>query len=513
MPKTSANGFVFALIFLHLAIALPLAFFLSIWNDEASSLYATQQGFWVSFQTATSEQKQAPLYFWILSLWRSLNDTIFFARLFSIICSIAAIWLFSRLSDRLVKPRAAFLATAFFALHPVLVWASLEIRVYSLVTLLSIGLIHLFLDAFWLDVKKGWVPKMQFVVLAIVALYTNYYLGFLLAGFVVPLLVFRRWRSTLSYVTLMTVAGLAFLPMILSVRSEFLDRSSSFVEEKSLIEGLRILWHHVLSYLLPTDILPVGETSAVSLVRLWIVRLGLVTAVGLIIARWRQVSTQTLGLAAIVATIFAFLLLAYFLVGSWLIALRHASVLFAPFILFSATLINDLFPERGKTVSITARLGLTALTIIVIASFTYALVNLYPGFTKKGDWERVGKYIEHNERPDQPIIIFHTYDALALPYYYNGVNRVYPDERFFEFDFGTPSAERTKKRTAFTISKIPPDAAEIWLIVNDECQTPGICEPFDEFIRNNYSRVSEMAFRDQTVTLLRKKPSTAGSYQ
>ena len=152
MPVSSKNSREFnvtSLIFLHLLIVLPLAYFLNIWADEASTLYTTQHGFMTAFQHAAVNEKQVPLYFWIMSLWRLINDSIFFARLFSIICSLAAIKIFAGLASRFLPSRAAVLTTGFFAFHPFLIWASLEIRVYSLVILLSVLLMRLFFDGFF----------------------------------------------------------------------------------------------------------------------------------------------------------------------------------------------------------------------------------------------------------------------------------------------------------------------------------------------------------------------------
>lgn len=494
------------LIFIHLLIAIPLAYYLNIWNDEASTLYATQNGFWVAFQTAAIEQKQAPLYFWVLSLWRQMSESIFFARLFSIMCSVAAIWLFAKLADRLLRPKAAFLATAFFALHPFLVWASVEIRVYSLVILLSLGLIYAFLDAFWDNAGNRFAPIVRFAILSVIALYTNYYLGPMLVGFLLPLIGFRRWRLAARYLGTMVIVGLAFLPMILFVKSEMHARSSVFIEDRSVIAGLKILWNHVLTYILPTEIFPAVVTSAAAVARLWLVRILLVVIAGFTLARRRLVSAHTIVFGTMVATILGFLLVAYFIVGSWLVLIRHASLLFPPLILFFSLLLNDLFSQDVKARKV-FRFAAPAFAAIVLACFAYTLVNLYPHLAKPGDWARVGQFIEKNESPNQPIVIFHTYDALALPYHYSGVNRILPDERFFEFDFGTPTPEFVKTRTAFTLSKIPPDAPEIWLLVNEECERPGICESFEEFITANYNVVIEQNFYGQKAYLLRKKAS------
>ncbi len=492
------------LIFVHLLVAVPFAYLLNIWTDEASSLYATQNGFRVAFQTAVIEQKQAPLYFWVLSLWRQLGDSIFVARAFSMLCAAASIWLFSKLAHRLMRPRAALLATAFFALHPFLFWASVEIRVYSLVVLLSLGLIYTFLDAFWDNDEGRFAPLLRFVVLAVVALYTNYYLGPMLVGFLIPLVVFKRWHSAAKYMVTMAVVGLLFLPMVLIVRTEMHARSSVFVEESSLISGLRLLWNHVLTYLLPTEIFATGETSAMSIVRLWLMRVLLVVIAGFAIARRRLISAHTVILGTTVATILAFLLAAYFIVGSWLVAIRHASLLFAPLILLFGSLLNDLFgrDENGRK---WFKFLVPAAAAVVLACFVYTLIYLYPNMTKRGDWARVGQFIEKNENPNQPIVVFHTYDALSLPYHYRGMNRILPDERYFEFDFGSPTPDFVARRTAYTLSKIPTDAPQIWLLMNDECKTAGICESFEQFVAANYDVELEQNFFGQRVLLLNKK--------
>ncbi len=504
--RTSYLKYIGLLILTHLLIAIPFAYYLNIWTDEASTLYATQNGFGVAFQTAVIEQKQAPLYFWILSLWRQISESIFFARIFSIICSALAIWLFAKLADRLLVKKAALLASAFFALHPFLFWASAEIRVYSLVILLSLGLIYTFLDAFWDNAENRIAPIVRFGALAITALYTNYYLGPMLVGFLIPLIVYRRWRAVTNYLVTMAVVGLAFLPMILFVRSEMNARSSVFIEERSVISGLRILWNHVLTYLLPTEIFSTGVTSTVAVARLWFVRILLAVVAYFTFTRRRLLSEETIVLATTVATLIGFLLVAYFVVGSWLVAIRHASIMFAPLILFFASLLNDLFDEDEKNRKV-FRFAAPAFAVIVLVCFCYTLVNLYPNLTKRGDWARVGQFIEQNEKPDQPIVISHTYDAIALPYHYRGVNRILPDERYFEFDFGSPTPEFIAKRTAFTLSKIPVDSPEIWLLVNDECDTPGICDSFEEYIAANYTVVIEKNFSGQKAFLLRKRGS------
>jgi len=512
MPNPApTRGFnVTFLIILHLALALPLAYFLNIWADEASTLYATQHGFWTAFQTAAAEQKQAPLYFWVLSLWRKFDDSIFFARLFSVIASIVAIKLFSGLANRLFPVRSALLLTAFFALHPFLLWASLEIRVYSLVILLSIVLIRLFLAAFWDESPPAGNaifrhPKVWFLFAVIIALYTNYYLGFLVAGLFASLIVSARWRQARLFALLMIVAAIAFVPMVIDLRTEFLAKTGGFREERSVIDGLRVLWSHFLTFVLPTEVLPSGEDQTIfSAMRLWIVRLAAAIFVLLTLLKRKHISERSLALGAVTATVIVFLLVAGSLLGTSYLALRHASVLFVPLMLFLSSVVVDISKGLKER---TTRILSVAAGLLVLVSFSYALSALYPNMTKRGDWARVGEFIRQNESPGQPIIVFTAFEALALPYHYTGVNRILPDEKYFAFppeaSFGSP--ESLIRETEFVISEIPPEAEGLWVAVSEKCITTAACTPLDNYLKANYTIVIEKDLYLERLYLLKRK--------
>jgi len=508
-PRAKNSLNVVGWVVVHLALTLPLAYLLNIWADEASTLHTTQHGFFVAFQNAAADEKQAPLYFWVLSLWRSLNDSIFFARLFSVICSAVAIKVFAGLAQRFFEPRAALLVTAFFAVHPFLIWASLEIRVYSLVILLSVWLIRLFFEAFPdADQTAFKTPnrfaKVWFFYAATIGLYTNYYLGFLLVGFFAVLLVTRRWSQIRSYVGIMIIAAIAFAPLIIAVWSQFVVNTSGFQEERSLLDGLRHLWNRGITFILPSEIIPGEQASTFSVVRGWVVRVA-VLVFSVFAIRYRKVlSLRTSQFGVMTAVICVFLFLAYLAVGPTYIAIRHASVLFAPLILFVASIVSDVFKEKSET---TVRNTTFAVGLTVLISFSYSLITLYPNTTKRGDWERVGAFIEQNESPGQPIIVFTVFDALALPYHYHGVNKILPNERFFEFEpeAAIGSADSLKGQTDFAISEIPPDAQHIWLAVNEKCLITEACVPLENFVHSNYTIEIEKEFYLEKLFLLKKK--------
>ncbi len=505
------RGYLF-FILTHLAIVLPLAFYLNIWADEGSTLHTTEHGIFQAWQAALADEKQAPLYFWTLSLWREINHSIFFARLFSVFCSAAAIKLFADLTRRLFDGKTAILMTAFFALHPYLIWASLEIRVYSAVVLLSVGLLKSASEGYFdQDAPDRKRKQIYFVMLSVVALYTNYYSGFTLVGIFFALLMTKNWNAVKRYFLQMIVVGAAVAPLLWAIKSQFSANTSEFQAEKSVVEGLQILWNFALTFVLPTEITPPETSTAVSNIRLWLVRLAMAAGIVFLMSKRRKLSERELIFGTIATTIFVFLLAAYFLLGANYVEIRHAAVLFAPLILFGGAILHSFSNAESRIInaksSALPNILKVAAGLIAAAFFVYSICTLYPNWAKRGDWARVGEYLERNEKPNQPIVVFTAFDALTVPYHYHGTNRILPDEKFFDWGFEDEigSANSWRRQTEFIVSEIPSDADEIWLLTNEKCRAGQSCEPLENFVRANYTIIQEKDFYKEKVRLLRRK--------
>lgn len=494
MPKK----FIFILIFLHLAVAVPLALKLNIWVDEASTLYTTKNGFFQAFSNLFSDEKQAPLYFLLMSLWRKINDSIFFARLFSIICSLLAIFSFSHLARKIWEEKTAFFLTAIFALHPYLFWASLEIRLYSFIILITCLLFSFFIDGYLNDEANYKKAQIFYVLTAIVALYTNYYLGFPLVGAFFALLILRRWQAAKSYFMQMLIVGVAILPLFYIIHLQFADRIVTFQEEKSLAEGVRNIWHHFLIFVLPTEIYPPKELTSFSLFRLWFMRFA-VLAVFIWLAknRFRDLDKNIIAFGTIFVVCGLFFLFVYFQLGVGYVEIRHSAVFFAALFIFVSAILVKILPKKSWIF----------VAVFYAIFFIYGIYAMYPNFTKRGDWARVAAFIEQNEKPNQPIISFPVYETIALPNYYKGINQIFPDEKFFSFfaEYKDDSPLAYSEQIKFVISEIPPQAEEIWLLTAENCDVGRACEPLENFINTHYTIVEEKDFYKEKVRLLRKK--------
>ncbi len=109
-----------------------------------------------------------------------LSDSIFFARLFSILSGALAVFFFHRLSRKFFDEFGAGFITVLFAIHPFLIWASVEIRVYSTVILLSVLLLKFFAEGFFdgedvsrKDAKAQRKAQVFYALTAAVTLYTS----------------------------------------------------------------------------------------------------------------------------------------------------------------------------------------------------------------------------------------------------------------------------------------------------------------------------------------------------
>lgn len=487
--------FVWFCIAAHLVIVLPLAWKLNLWLDEAWTLKTTANtgALWTE---AIYAERQAPLYFFLLAAWRlMLGESLFAARLFSICCTVAVIFVFNKLAKRLLPETCANYATAFFALHPFLIWAALEARVYALVVLFSVLLL-----LFW---HKGYAAEEEnkgahvvYILLAIIGLYAYYYLGFLLVANAIALVVLRRWKNLKSYLWQMVLVGIGIAPLLFIIKLQFSATADYVRPDSNLIEGVRLVWQHFLNFVLP------AELSSFAKVRLWLIRALIAVLIFVLIKnKARNLSLQTLALGAIVAVLSAFFVAIHYLLGVDYLETRHITPLFVPVALFLASLLFDVVPRRW----------LISVAVLLAVFYSATLFGIYAPLAKRGDWARISAFIEASEKPDEPIIVFRVYDELPLGFYYQGANRIIlknqPHELFvIEDQPKTPT--RWRRQIETIISEIPPESRRLWLITEDLCdeaETAIECQPLEDFVREHYVVERTEFFYKRKLRLLRRK--------
>ena len=176
------------------------------------------------------------------------------------------------------------MATLLFAIHPYLIWASTEIRVYALVIFLTLVLLNLFEAGFLRYQKRTVRYRNIFTFVALIAFCTNYYLGFFLVALFVSLIAIKHFKSSADYLARMILVLVFLTPMFLLIRYQLGADIDGRIWQPDVIEGLRQIWNHILTFVLPTEMFPPEEQTVASFIRVWLVRLILLLSIIMLIA-------------------------------------------------------------------------------------------------------------------------------------------------------------------------------------------------------------------------------------
>ena len=485
---------VHVLIALHLALTLFLAYKLNIWVDEAFSLRTTERGFGYALHQALNFELQAPLYFVLLGLWRKINGSIFFARLFSIACVVLSIRVTASLAGRFFKTLHPAWIVAAVAFNPLTIAIAVDVRLYALVLLLSSLLLLTFYDGFLTETRSR-RAQVCYLLLAVAALYTQYYLGFLLAANACALVTLKRWRALFEYLVGMVLVGLCFLPMLPFIRYQMSAHTAPIHNRETWFEGLKFVTWRMKDYLLP----PGADASL--WVRSLLLKILYAIAIFLIYKKRRSLAPETLALWTITIVVALFFLLTARLSGEMLLQIRHTTALFLPVNLAAFGIV--LLAENKKRAAL-------IWTLLVLLFSLSALYLHYRPMAKSGDWQRVAAYLMSAEKPEQAILIFHAGAALPLDSYYGGRNELVPlprENTFERFDFHD-YVLRDEHEIEDALERTPGTHEEVWLVTDGDCGFADLsyhCEILEGFVGKYYTVAETKYFNGSMVRLLKRK--------
>jgi hypothetical protein len=489
-----------AIIALDVCALLWLSAHLNMWIDEAYTLHTTSGGLAYALRQSLFWELQPPLYFLVLTLLRSISVSIFLARFFSIACTAAMLWVAAGISRRLFPAQHPAWLVAALAINPFVVDVAVEIRVYAMVMLLSALLFYLFL-AGYVDNGSRW-QRIAFVAVALIALYTQYYLGFLLPAFAVALVALRRWPALRAYALGMVVVGAAALPILFVIKHQIAANSANFAVKASAAAGIL----HV-SKILGAAVLSVDMFPSVSR---WVIALSCLLATVVIVAAWRtreDERSDTLLIPFIVVAVAGALLAVVVTLADQPLTLRYSAGLLLPALLCVYAAFAFTRP-RLRTVLLAVWIALIGTTCGL------TLATEYQHMAKIGDWMRVAAYVQAHEQPGQPIVIFEPQAALTLAAYYRGPNEIIPLPRamnFQRYDLRLAALQSTTD-VVRVFERAGSVNGYVWLVTTDFCRRDPInfkCELLDAYVARHYDVRSERAFYWSHVRLLQSKQESS----
>lgn len=381
---------------------------LGTWQDEEYTLATTAHGVAYAFHRALDYELQAPLYFVIVAALRSASDAVFVARAFSVCCAVAFVYAATAIARRIVPARAVWPFAALVAINPFTIFAALEIRVYALALLLAALGWLTFEDGFWRGADRR--ARLAFAALAIVSLYTQYFIAFEFVAFAVGLAIVRRWAALRAYAVVGVVVALAFAPMLPLLHGQI--GGAVGVHDARAPSLARVLVHPALDFVLPLDFQARSGVAG----RIVAIAIALALLVATIVGRPRF-DRQLLAYAGIATTIEAIYVVLARGLHYELVAPRHYFALALPEFVVAFAIIARLYGTRARvaTVTIVALLGAAAIA---------SDVTIYGAGAKAGDWPRVGAYLTRVSKPGDTIAIDEADAIPSFERYYRGSARI-----------------------------------------------------------------------------------------
>jgi hypothetical protein len=495
------------LLVAFLAIAVPLAIQVTVWRDEAYSLVTTARSLGFAASNAVGFERQAPLYFIVLWLWRVVCPAPEYARLLSVACIAATIPVAGAIARRLFPRMHPAWFAALIASSPVAWFAALEIRVYALALLLSSLLILTFLGAF-VSTGSRRAPWLAFVAAAVASLYTYYYLGFLLSAGALALGFARRWNDLVRYGAALGVVAVLCLPILTWLPDQVRHPSAGAQVEKSAAEVIQDFGRRTEAYVIPANRLVdrLDSETGIRVLR-WALRAGAVLALVLLLRGRRSAprhedGTVLIAIWVLLAGVAIQFAVAGSVLGGHLIATRrYTDILVIPALLGLMSLLGG-FARPGVRAAL--------LAALVAANVADLWCTYRPPLTRTGDGKRIAAYLMQRERPGQAVAVFPNENVLVLEHYYRGPNPVFGIPRPVSLDVFEPqrTAFDTEAEVLETLERRAPGRRELWLVREEIEEYLGVdyrTEVLDAVIEKYFRTVQRERFFESEVRLLQRR--------
>jgi len=149
-----------------------------------------------------------PLYFVLLKFWVAVaGKSIVSIRIFSIFCNMLLVAVAMRLTGFYFNRRAGLYLGVLWLLNPLLIWISLDVRMYAL---LGLCVLSAWLCLTYALYRRQWYWWIGFTIFALAALYTMLLGVVVLAAAGMLSVLHRRWQGILT----VAIAGIGSLPYL-----------------------------------------------------------------------------------------------------------------------------------------------------------------------------------------------------------------------------------------------------------------------------------------------------------
>lgn len=467
---------------------------LNIWIDESFTIHTTGAGPLVAWTRAIDFEAQPPFYFVLEAIWRMLDESsIAFARFPSVLCAALAVAALVIGTHR-VTPRIPPIVVALVAAsNPLVIWAASEMRVYGLVLFVGAILTWLFFEGF-LVAPASRRARLWYAVFALVGLYTQYYVGFVLAAHFATLLLLRR-RDIRAFIASMALVAVVFAPFV-PVVLRHVRASSAFVTQVTFAHAAHEILNAVFVDVLPHELKWSGNEKIG----------GFAVAAALLIVLFvvgRPVVSDKPSRGVVMSWLICLVLFTALFTasGAPLDPARHLIVI-APMTTLVALLFVSSLTRKGAQC---ARLAVGVFAVFALGTLW---TQYRPPVAKLGDWQRVAQLLSATG-PPAPIAIFPAELALPLEQYLPAAMVAIPIPRPMPFvvDYVKVTTLTDEAEVARALDPVYSRSSRLWMVTSGLCTDVNLvyynynCGYLEAYLQRKYRIVKSIAFRGSLVRL------------
>ena len=469
-------------------VLIILAGHLNVWEDELYSLNTSSKNLQYAFHQSTFFELQPPVYFLLLTLWRLVSHSILWARLFSVFLIFLSQVILYQFIKKISTRKLATIFSILFLLNPLTIFTALEIRLYALVLLLSLVITVIFYNTYYSN-KTNPASRILFILVTIIALFTQYYLGFILFANSVVLTYEKKGRSLVLYLMDMIIPMiliLLYLPQILS--SLNLQAGSIIIPDRStgfiLMEASRFFIQTTLGRIFSFNF-------NVQSYWFWIFR-GVVIVLLIASIQFSDIKNKLRILSPFILIyipIYLFFFYLLWMFGASSIANKYTTVMFVP--VYMATIFLFIYLIKPGTL----KYWVALLVLMNLAANFQTYHNLY----KVNDYRSLSKYLEGEEQNKEPIFVYRNITAENLSLYYKSKNKIIPVPKPFSYTevFG-PECWKITRQDIDNINDKMTQYKSFFVIV-EETNLSGFEESerkFMDFLNAHYLLLEDRTFKE-----------------
>jgi hypothetical protein len=212
-----------------------------IWFDEAVSLLIAKNNIYHIITGSPGVSVNPPLYYILLHLWSWIAGGEIGARLLSVFFGLAAVIMAYLLALRLMGERIALLTALIFTVSPFQVYYSQELRMYSLLTFLSLGIMHSTIGVLQRDRIIDWIGLVLF---SIAGLYTHYFTALVIAvsiGLIIVSTYRQRAIIMKAFIACIIIAALfaPWVPSFMNIKCRYSNMRPNAVVLVATVRALK----------------------------------------------------------------------------------------------------------------------------------------------------------------------------------------------------------------------------------------------------------------------------------